>query len=332
MIFHPAILALLVSSFLIAAMALYASFFSVQILRRWDIASGSEGQLILERRTYLISTVLAYLLGFQLISLFLYVFTADELHSLFTGAMCAAGTLNINGYGYPALLLKMVTFILAGLWLILNAADNTAYDYPLIRKKYLVLIMLTPLLIAEAVIQARYFILLHPDIITSCCGSLFGVENRGLGATLAALPETPAKVAFFTAFCFAAASGLLSFWKGRGIVVFAAASGLFFLAALAGMISFISIYVYELPSHHCPFCILHREYGFIGYPLYIMLFAGAICGIGTGILAPFRHIESLKAVIPSLQKKLTIVALILFSVFTVIIVYILATSGLVMEP
>jgi len=103
---------------------LYASSYGIQILKRWDLRSGSEGQLILERKTYLVSTLLSTLLGVHLLSLFLFIFTADELHSLFVGAMCAAGSLYVNGYGYPALVLKMVNVILAGLWLILNTVDN----------------------------------------------------------------------------------------------------------------------------------------------------------------------------------------------------------------
>ncbi|MRR15001.1 MAG: hypothetical protein EG826_00945 [Deltaproteobacteria bacterium] len=331
MIFHPAILALLIASFLIVTMAVYSSFFGVQILRHWDIQSGSEKQLLLERRTYLISTLLAYLFGFQLVSLFLFVFTADEIRSLFTGAMCAAGSFNLNRWGYPALLLKAFNFILAGLWLILNYADNRAYNYPLIRKKYFFLVLLTPFLAAEAVLQAKYFFALHPDIITSCCGSLFSTGNAGLGGRLAALPEGPSKIALFAAFILTAGSGILSLWRGKGIYFFAIASGIFFLFAAAGIVSFVSIYVYELPAHHCPFCILHSEYQYIGYPIYVALFAGVICGIGTGVLAPFRHIESLKAIIPRLQKNLTITALILFSIFIGIVVYILATSGLIME-
>jgi len=117
MILHPAIIALVLVSLLISGMVVYASFFGVQIIRRWDIQSGSEEQLGLERRTYLISTILTYMLVFQIGSLFLYVYTADSLHSLFVGAMCAAGTLNVNSYGYPTFLLKILNFVLAGLWL-----------------------------------------------------------------------------------------------------------------------------------------------------------------------------------------------------------------------
>jgi len=63
MIFHPLVLALYVSSALIAFMVLYAAYFGVQILRKWVLNSGSELQLALERRTYLISILLAYGFG-----------------------------------------------------------------------------------------------------------------------------------------------------------------------------------------------------------------------------------------------------------------------------
>src|SRR5512139_196188 len=118
MIFHPAVIALYVSSILISFMVLYSASYGFQILRRWDIRSGSELQLVLERKTYLISTLLTYLFGFELLSLFLYIFAADQLHTFFVGAMCAAGSLYVNSYGYPALILKLLNFLLAGLWLI----------------------------------------------------------------------------------------------------------------------------------------------------------------------------------------------------------------------
>lgn len=130
MIFHPSIIALYVASVLISFMVLYGASYGIQILRRWDITSGSELQLILERKTYLISTLLTYLFGFEIVSLFLYIFTVDHLHTFFVGAMCAAGSLYVNGYGYPALILKIINFLFAGVWLILNYTDNRAYDIP----------------------------------------------------------------------------------------------------------------------------------------------------------------------------------------------------------
>ncbi len=188
-IFHPLILALLVASGLTGFLVLYASVFGVQILRRWDLRSGSELQLGLERKTYLISTLLAFVFSIELLSLFLFVFTADALHTFFVGAMCAAGTLHVNGFGYPALLLKMGNFVLAGIWLILNAADIRGYDYPLTKKKYGFLLVLTPLILAETVLQTAFFLKMKPDITTSCCGSLFSSSGNSAGRR----PRLPAR-------------------------------------------------------------------------------------------------------------------------------------------
>ena len=173
MIMHPAVIALLAGSIATLFLLLYATGYGIAILRKWDLASGSELQLRLERRTYLITTILGYVFAFQLISLFLFIATTDALHGLFSGAMCAAGTLYADAWGYPALILKIVNFLLAGVWLILNYTDNQAFDYPLIKKKYLLLLCMTPLLLAEAAAQFQYFRLLNPEVITSCCGVLF---------------------------------------------------------------------------------------------------------------------------------------------------------------
>jgi hypothetical protein len=173
MLLHPAVIALLLVSMLTSLMLVYSSYYAVLIIRQWDLTSGSEEQLALERRTYLISTILSYVFAFELLSLFLYMFTADNIHTLFVGAMCAAGTLNVNGYGYPALLLKIINFLVAGTWLIINYVDNRAHDYPLIKKKYLFLLIIAPLIVGETVTLANYLLRLRPDVITSCCGSLF---------------------------------------------------------------------------------------------------------------------------------------------------------------
>ena len=331
MIFHPSILALYVSSLLISFMVLYSSVYGVQILRRWDIQSGSELQLFLERKTYLISTLLTYVFGFELLSLFLYIFTVDQLSIFFVGAMCAAGTLYVNDYGYPAVILKLVNFLLAGLWLILNYADNRGYDYPLIKKKYFFLLILTPLIFAETVLQSNYFLGLNPNIITSCCGSLFSVGERGFTSEVVTLPIIPMKILFYFAMSLTIASGLYFYRQSKGAYFFSLASAITLLISLASILSFISVYFYELPTHHCPFCILQKEYGYIGYPLYLALLGGTISGMGVGVLMPFRNTKSLSEVVPSIQKKLTVISLILFIIFAGIVTYRIVFSNLILE-
>lgn len=339
MIFHPAIIALLLSSFLITFLILYSSYFGLLIVRKWDIKSGSELQLSLERRTYLISTILSYVLGFQLISLFLYIYTADNLHPLFVGAMCAAGTLHVNDYGYPTLILKVVNFLLAGLWLIVNYTDNRAYDYPLIKKKYVFLFVIALFVTAEMIIQSNYLLRLKADVITSCCGSLFSNDARGITSEIAALPSIPMKIVFYLGMAFMFVSGICFLKNSKFRIrnskltgyVFSLASAVTFIISIISLISFISLYFYEMPTHHCPFCILQREYGYIGYLLYVTISGGSVLGMGVGVVMPFRNIQSLSEILPSVQRRFAIISLVLYFLFTAVVTYRIVFSDFKLE-
>jgi hypothetical protein len=330
-ILHPAVIANVVASLIISGVLIYAGYYGVQILRKWDLQSGHEGQLILERRTYLISTILTFAFGLELMSLFLYVFTANNLCPLFVGAMCAAGTLNVNPYGYPTLVLKIASFLLAGLWLILNHADNQAFDYPLIKKKYLLLASIVPFSVGETTLQGAFFLNLKANVITSCCGSLFSSEQvKGVGSELAALPIVPMMWIFYLGMGVTMLIGVYFYLRGKGGYLYSLLTFAMFGVSLAAIISFISVYIYELPTHHCPFCIVMEEYGYIGYLLYLPLFGAAVTGMGIGVLLPFRRVESLREVLPRLIKKLTLMSLGLDLAFTVIVIYKIATSNLVL--
>lgn len=321
MILYPPVIALLLGSSLVSLMLLYSASYAINIIRNWDIKSGSELQLALERKTYLISTIIAYAFGFQLVSFFLFIYTANDLRVFFVGAMCAVGTLNVNSYGYPTLILKVVNFLLAGSWLILNHTDNKAFDYPLIKTKYSLLLLITPFIVAETVLQLLYFQGLHPNIITSCCGSLFSTEALGMASSLAAVPSIPMKIVFYSAMAFVLMCGIYFYRTLKGGYFFSLASTLFFFIAIEALISFICLYFYELPTHHCPFCILQREYGYIGYFLYALLLSGSLSGIGIGSLLPFRNKISLERIIPSIVRKLTLLSLISYAIFASISTY-----------
>ncbi len=328
--FHPGILALLLEAILTTAMLVYGAFEGWRIFRHWDINSGSERQLALERRTYLVSMIVSYALGFQLLSLFLFIYTADTISPLFVGAMCAAGSLNVNGFGYPALMLKVLCFLLSGLWLIINVTDNKAYNYPLIRTKYLLLLFMAPFLIAEMVAEGGYLLELKPNIITSCCGTLFTADAETVVSDLLAIPRALSETAYFLSAPITIGLGLYVLLKGKGVYLFAVASLIHLFISIVALISFISIYIYELPTHHCPFCILQADYAYVGYGLYLALLVGAVCGMGTGVIMPFHKMESLESVIPPMQKKLALVSVVGNSVFLAIAGYGILFSNLSM--
>jgi len=326
MILHPPIVALVVGSLLVSFLLVLASWYAIRILRHWDLASGSELQLGLERRTYLVSTVMGYACAFQVVSLFLFIYTADDLAPLFVGAMCAVGTLFVNPFGYPTLLLKVVGAVMAGAWLIVNHADNCGRDYPLIRQKYAFLLVLTPVVLGETATQGAYFAGLKADVITSCCGSLFSSRGPGVASELASLPILPAKVAFYGVVAALLTAGAWFCRRATGGYLVAGLSLLAFATSIAALISFISLYIYELPTHHCPFCILQREYNFIGYPLYGMLFGGAIAGLGLGLLCRWGGTVSLRSVMPSLKRRLALGAMMCFGVYAAISIYVMLAT------
>lgn len=332
MILHPTVIANLLAAYISSGMVLYAVFYGVQILKHWDIQSGHELQLVLERKTYLISTLLSYVFGLQLLSLFLYIFTADSLTPLFVGAMCAAGTLNVASFGYSTLVLKIFNFILAGLWLVLNYADNQGYDYPLIKKKYLLLAFVAPFIIIETILESTYFMGMEADVITSCCGSLFSSERvTGIGSEIASLPALPMMRVFYSAMACTLLCGIFFYLKGKGGYLYSVLSLLMFFISLVSIVSFISLYIYELPTHHCPFCIIMEEYHYLGYLLYMLLFGAVVSGIGVGALIPFSRVESLQFMLSGFIRKLALASVILYAAFTALVTYEIVSSSLVIS-
>jgi len=327
-ILNPAVIALAGGAVAGAALVGAAAAQGVIIARSWDLASGSARQVELERRTALVSTLLGHALVFQVASLFLFVFAADALAPQFTGAMCAAGSLQADPHGYPALLLMLAAAVAAGLWLVLDHADGLGHDYPLLQVKYRLLVLLAPLVAAAAIWEVAYFRGLHPEVITSCCGSLFSRAGRGAGAELAALPPGLAAALLWVTVGGAVAAALLFLGVRRGAVALAVLSAAALPASLAAVVAYVSPYVYELPTHHCPFCLLQREYHWLGYPLYGTLLGGCVAGMAVGALAPFRRIPSLAVALPVLQHRLAGAAAVLLGAFAGLVAWAVLSSGL----
>lgn len=315
MLFHPAIMALELASFVFTAMAAVAAGFAIQIVRHWDITSGSERQISLERRTYLVSTLLAFVFAAELISLLLFVFNADRMSDVFVGAMCAVGTLNVNAYGFPTLILKIIVFFMAAIWLILNYVDNRGYDYPLIRTKFRLLLVLAPLMAVSALVQFLYFNGLEADVITSCCSRLFTAETEGVAADLSSFSPMPTLVVFY-----AVLAGMLGFgvylWRtGKGGIGFAVVAMVAFIVSISAIISVVSPYIYEHPNHHCPFCILQSGYHFVGYVLYVPLFVATAAGLGLGAIRAGRDAPSLAEIVPMVTRRLTLLSMLSIGAF-----------------
>ncbi|MFO8002713.1 hypothetical protein [Thioalkalivibrio sp.] len=329
MTLSPPILALFLADLLSLVLLVPAGLFALQLLRHWDPSSGRALQLRLEKRTYLVSAVVGLVFLAQLLLLPLFVHTVDRMALQIVGAMCAVGTLNANAWGLPALLLRIALFFLAAAWLVLHRLDARAPDYPLTRTKYVLLLAILPLTLAAAGVQFAYFMLLDPDVITSCCGSLFSQGTESVTAHMAGLPALPTMVAFYALLTLTLMAGLAYLRWRRGLLLFAGLATLSFPVAIVAIIAFVSLYVYEHPLHHCPFCMLTGDYGHIGYALYLPLFGAT--GLALGLLsARLAGGDSLRAVLQRDAPHLVIASMAGLGLFAALSAWLSWQSNLIL--
>lgn len=331
MLLNPAIMALILVSGLVTLMLILASGFALKVVHHWDIDSGSERQLGLERQTYLISTLLTWCFVSELVSLLLFIYNAESMSGQFVGAMCATGVLNVNEWGWPTLFLKMTIFFMGAAWLALNHLDNQGRDYPLIRLKYSLLLLIVPLAIAEFVAQLNHFLRMDPAVITSCCGSLFSAQAEGVAAEVAGLAPRTAMLLLYGSGTAALVSGVWYAVRRSGGPLFAVISTGAFVMALVAIVSFISLYIYAHPHHHCPFCILKSGHDYVGYLLYLPLFGATAMALATGATAPWRKIPSLADAVDRSAPRLAWLAISLFGLFYLIASWSIMSSNLVMS-
>jgi hypothetical protein len=331
MLLSPAILALILVSAVISLMLMLAGGFAVQLLRLWDISSGSELQLRLERRTYLISTLLTWAFGSELISLMLFIYNAESMSGQFVGAMCATGVLNVNEWGWPTLFLKIAIFFSGTVWLAINYLDNRGFDYPLVRIKYFLLLLIIPMVITEFYVQTRYFLEMNPDVITSCCGSLFSVDAKGVAAEVSSLSARDAVIALYGTGLLVMLSGTWTLQRKQGGLIFSLSGIAAFVAAIMSIISYISLYIYAHPHHHCPFCILKSGHDYAGYTLYVPLFLATSLALAAGSISVWRKIPSVHSSVEVVAPKLIYLALILFNLFYALATWWVWQSSLTMR-
>ena len=331
MLLSPAVLGLLTCSALVGAVAVLASAVGLSVVFRWDPEDSGDRQLARERRSFLVEAALRVVLGCQLLSLFLVIATADRLHPLFTGAMCAAGTLNAGSFGYSTLLLKIAGLVLCGLWLIVSRASLNAASTGLVRFKHISALCIAGALLAENVLQYRYFSDLRPEILTSCCATMFSEDANGLGANVASWPVRESRITFFAAVSLALITGLRSLRDSRTLALFSAVTLLLGGISLAAVITWIAPGYYELPTHHCPFCLLSSEYGYVGYPLYGLLSLGVVAGGGSGLLHNLRAIDPWDAIEPGREGRLCITSMVAFALFVAVAIWPMVASDFRME-
>jgi len=332
-ILHPGVLGLLVGGAVVVALMVAGSLIGIRILRVWDPMSASEAQLDLERRTYLVSVLVGVALWIEIGSALLFIHTAEDLHDLFVGAMCATGSLNANPVGWWVLATKAAMVVLFPVWLALNSVDQRAGDFPVVRLKYGLLLALTPLAVVDLVLQVLYFSGIQPDVITSCCGSLFSESSDSVTGDIASLPASgtvPLFVAASLLFMGILVWARIDRQTATGVVA-ALMAPIVLALGLMAVISFVSVAYYELPTHHCPFDLFQAENGYVGYPLLISLVVAVVAALFAGLFRPLHRYPSLSALLTASESRWLTVAIAAYGVFVVCAVWPLIFGNLAWE-
>lgn len=278
----PEIIALLMLDVLFLCFGVIAFVLSVRIFLRWDFGGSGALQYTLEKQSYLVSVVIKYIFTLKLPLFLFFIFTCDKLSAIITGAMCAAGVVNSVDYGLYLVLFKMLNIYLFGFWLLLNHADLNDEKQPYVRQKFLFFAIIFFFFVAEIFLEIGFFTSLSISKIVSCCGTLFSAASSSYLSVLFHIDKGLIVGMFYGGLVLVG----IGFWlKNR--LFFSLANLLFLIFSLISLIVFFSSYVYELPTHNCPFCLLQKEYYGIGYVLYVVLFCGTFMGIGGGFLSLF---------------------------------------------
>jgi len=332
-ILHPGVLGLLIGGAVVVALMVTGSLIGIRILRSWDPTSTSEEQLSLERRTYLVSALIGVALWIEIGSALLFIHTADDLHDLFVGAMCATGSLNANPIGWWVLATKAAMVLLFPVWLALNRVDQRAGDFPVVRLKYGLLLALTPIAVADLVLQFLYFSGIRPDIITSCCGSLFSEGSDSVTGDIASLPASGTLPLFVVASLLFLATLVWARIERLPATSVAAAlmSPVMLGLGIVAIISFVSVAYYELPTHHCPFDLFQAGNHYVGYPLLISLVVAVVTALLPGLFHQLGRRPSLGALVADRERSWIAVALGAYAVFLVFALWPLVFGHLAWE-
>lgn len=267
-----------------------AAWHAGRILPAWDFTASTHAQYEREKQAALVGLLISAVLVFKFLLLPYFTFTVDRLEALIPGAMCGVGVLGANGYGVPLLSLRVVTVFAGVCWWLLRQEDLRATDHPHMRKLLVFALVLAALALSEALLTVLYFTNISTMTPVLCCSRVFGVAGETSGPALG-LPDSLLLTLFGLLFVLTALTG----WFRYRFLSFLTAMA-FLVVGYSTVVQFFGTYVYELPTHMCPVCMLQPAYHGIGYWIWGTLLAGSFCAGASWVLERLgsgvpRHLE-----------------------------------------
>ena len=285
MILTPEVLSILILDIIFLFFGLIAFTLSIKIFFKWDINSTSKTQYKLEKQSFLTATIIKYIFALKLPLFLFFIFTLDKISNVLTGAMCAAGVVDATQYGTYLFILKILNIYFFGFWLVIHYIDIKSEHLPKTRLKFGFFILAFFVFITEIILELIMFTAIDIDKIVSCCGTLYSSSATSYISSIF-LIDTPILLGLFYG-NFAIIVILYFLKQNKNSLIkylFTIANLFFIIISIISLIAFFGTYIYELPTHHCPFCFLQKDYYYVGYLIYTLLFIGTFSGIITGLV------------------------------------------------
>jgi len=280
MLLTPEIITILALDFIFFFFGLIAFIISIKIVKSWDMNSTSQSQYKLEKQSFLVSTIIKYIFIVKLPLFLFFIFTLDKLSDIIIGAMCAAGVVNSVTFGSSMFFYKILNLYIFGFWLVLNNYDLKKENQPYTKYKFWLYIFGFISLLVEIYFEIDFFLSLDVSKLVSCCGTIFSAASESSISFIYNIDKIYFVYLFYALFLFL----ILAYMLKNSIAILL--SNVFFIfISIISLIMFFGTYIYQLPTHHCPFCMLQKDYYYIGYVLYITLYIGTFYGISGAIMS-----------------------------------------------
>jgi len=245
----------------------YALLLTLYLLRNYKEERSSSLFYSLEKKSHLLLSIISLSI-FTKVLLFPFFFnTLSTLSNILPGAMCSAGVISANEFGTPTLFFKFITILIALLWLRLNREDEITSKQPYFRKKLWLYIFLYISITIELFLEISFFTNLLTDTPVLCCSSLYNIPlEKSFLLTLSPLTL----IALFSLLYLSILT--LNHLNKRHITTLLLLP--FSYVSYYVVVYIFTPYIYELPTHKCPYCMLQEQYYFIGYFIYLSFFMG----------------------------------------------------------
>jgi hypothetical protein len=258
-----------------------AFYFSVFIIKNWNYEKTTSSQYKLEKTSYLVILIIFFTLIVKIFLMPYFTYSIDNLSHIIPGAMCAAGVIKANNYGEILLTLKLFILFCIGIWLIINSLDLKEKTYPYTKKKFIFYIFIFSLILIETTLDILYLSNISTKEPVMCCSVIFGANS--IGSKIPFDLTIPMLIGLFYLTFFLSIFTNIQKQKFINFI-----TNLFFLyISYYAVTYFFSTYIYQLPTHQCPFCMLQKEYYFTGYFIWTTLFLGTFFAICSFIVPKF---------------------------------------------